>query len=137
MPNKAEITDDEFLKFYPQFKGFPKEVREEYIKDANLRFEEYLESMSEARRLYVAHKLTLYGQNCGLVDGDNVSMDEVGSAGMAAQVFSKSVGGVSVSRSEGSAISGIRGFAEWKETAFGVQLITLCKRAAAGGKYVK
>ena len=56
------MTAEEFTAFYPQFAGFtPAEVPAEYIRQANARFTAFVpEDAEEARRLYVAHKLTLY-----------------------------------------------------------------------------
>ena len=133
------ITSGEFLAFYPQFGAIPLVVLDEYISQANLRFDEFLDSMEEARRLYVAHKLTLYAQTFTPAQGGEASpvgMAALKGAGVAAQALSKTVGGVSVSKSEGSALSSISGFGEWKQTEFGLQLINLAKIAVAGGRYI-
>ena len=133
------MTAETFLAFYPQFSTFPCVVLEELVDQANLRFDEFLESTEEARRLYIAHKLTLYAQtyapNMNGVPTVSV-MSKLSGAGVSAQALSKSVGGVSVSKSEGSALSSISGFGEWKQTEFGLQLITLAKIATSGGRYV-
>ncbi len=133
------MTANSFIEFYPQFKVIPDAVLEEYVTQSNQRFEDFLDSAEEARRLYIAHKLTLYAQTF-LPDtyepGSVVGMSALRGAGVAAQALSKSVGGVSVSKSEGSAISSISGFGEWKQTAFGLQLITLAKIITAGARYV-
>ena len=52
----------EFTAFYPQFAGFtPVVVLTEYIRQANKRFSAFsAEDAEEARRLYTAHKLTMY-----------------------------------------------------------------------------
>lgn len=63
-------------------------------------------------------------------------MSTLTDAGGSAQVLSKSVGGVSVSRSESSGTSSINGWNEWKQTIYGLQLIGLAKRAISGGVYV-
>ena len=134
------MTSEAFLAFYPQFGGIPQVVLEEYVSQSNLRFEDFLESTEEARRLYIAHKLTLYAQTWSPEQSggvpSNVGMSALSGAGVAAQAMSKSVGGVSVSKSEGSALASISGYGEWKQTEFGLQLINLCKIAVAGGKYV-
>ena len=56
------MTLAEFTAFYPQFAGFtPALVLTTYIAQANERFTAFSETdAEEARRLYVAHKLTLY-----------------------------------------------------------------------------
>ena len=133
------MTSEYFLAFYPQFGSIPQVVLDEYVEQSNLRFDEFLESAEEARRLYVAHKLTLYSQT--FVPSQTgtptaAGMAALRGAGVAAQALSKSVGGVSVSKSEGSALASIVGYGEWKQTEFGLQLITLAKNCTAGVRYV-
>lgn len=133
------MTADAFIVFYPQFTVFPQIVLDEYTAQANLRFSECLDAAEEARRLYVAHKLTLYAQTYAETDTNvspAVAMKKIAGAGVAAQALSKSVGGVSVSKSEGSALGSISGYGELKQTEFGLQLIQLLKIATAGGRYV-
>ena len=133
------MTSVAFLAFYPQFGAVPTLVLDEYVEQSNLRFEEFLESTEEARRLYIAHKLTLYAQTFAPAQSGTptaTGMAKLSGAGVSAQALSKSVGGVSVSKSEGSALASISGYGEWKQTEFGLQLINLCKVASAGGKYV-
>ena len=133
------MTSETFLAFYPQFGAVPQVVLDEYVEQSNLRFEEFLESTEEARRLYIAHKLTLYAQTYAPEQSGEptaTGMSKLAGAGVSAQALSKSVGGVSVSKSEGSALASISGYGEWKQTEFGLQLINLCKVASAGGKYV-
>lgn len=134
------MRNADFLAFYPQFSSFPEVVVNEYVDQANRRFDEFCDAAEEARRLYVAHKLTLYAQTYvpAPVQGENpaVTMSRISGAGVSAQALSKSVGGVSVSKSEGSATSGLAGYAEWKQTEFGLQLIGLAKTAYAGGRYI-
>ena len=134
------MTSEEFLDFYPQFSSTPPVVLSTYVEQANARFDEFCDAAEEARRLYTAHKLTLYAQTYAPTpaEGENmgVVMSRVSGAGVSAQALSKSVGGVSVSKSEGSATSGLSGWAEWKQTEFGLQLIGLAKIATAGGRYI-
>ena len=55
------MTREEFLAFYPQFDGVaPGIVLDEYLRQANARFGDFGEDADEARRLYTAHKLTLW-----------------------------------------------------------------------------
>ena len=58
------MTQAEFTAFYPQFAGFtPAVVLIEYIRQANARFSSFTEEdAEEARRLYAAHRLTLYAR---------------------------------------------------------------------------
>lgn len=133
------MTVQEFIDFYPQFGAMPNIVMSEYVKLANLRFFDCFDAAEEARRLYIAHKLTLYAQTYAepqTGDADPTSMAIISGSGVSAQALSKSVGGVSVSKSEGSALSSIDGFGELKQTEFGLQLIGLLKIATAGGKYI-
>ena len=133
------MTTGEFLAFYPQFGSIPYEVLNEYVNQSNLRFDEFLDSAEEARRLYIGHKLTLYAQTFSPAqsgDPTMAGMAALRSVGVAAQALSKSVGGVSVSKTEGSALASINGYGEWKQTEFGLQLIGLAKIATAGGRYI-
>ena len=134
------MTVEQFVSFYPQFAGFPDIVVTTFVDQANARFDEFADAAEEARRLYTAHKLTLYAQTyvpmSSGVEDMRVLMARISGAGVSAQALSKSVGGVSVSKSEGSATSGLSGYAEWKQTEFGLQLIGLAKIAYAGGRYI-
>jgi len=57
------MTRAEFLAFYPQFAGFePAIVLNEYIALANRRFSDFGDDTGEARRLYTAHRLTMYAK---------------------------------------------------------------------------
>ena len=64
------MTQSDFTAFYPQFAGFtPAVVLTEYIRQANDRFASFTEEdAEEARRLYTAHKLTMYAR-VALPDG--------------------------------------------------------------------
>ena len=124
------MTRETFLAFYPQFSSVPQVVIDEYISQSEKRFGDFEDMTEEARRLYVAHKLTLYAQTYAEISQQTptaMGMKKLSGAGVAAQALSKSVGGVSVSKSEGSAVAGISGFAEWKQTEYGLQLISLAR----------
>ena len=59
------LTPEAFLAFYPQFSSFAQGVvLPEYLRQANARFSDFGEDADEARRLYTAHKLTLYSASC-------------------------------------------------------------------------
>lgn len=126
------------IAFYPHFTGIPDMVIDEYVRQANLRFTDALDAAEEARRLYVAHKLTLWAQSAiQSTDGKTPpSLSRIASAGVAAQSLSKSVGGVSVSKSEGTGVSSIQGYGELKETVYGLQLIAMLKTMTLGGRYI-
>ena len=58
------MTQSEFVAIYPQFQGFtPAVVLTTYIAQANARFSSFSpEDAEEARRLFTAHRLTLYAR---------------------------------------------------------------------------
>ena len=124
------MTVTEFTAFYPQFAGFtPAVVLSEYLRQANARFSAFTaEDAEEARRLYTAHKLTLYARTA-LPEGSEPSRAAIASAGQAQQkIASKRVGEVSVSYSSSSASSSVSAdLADLTETAFGLQLLSLLR----------
>ena len=127
------MTQSDFLSFYPQFSSFtPAVVLDTFIAQANGRFSDFVESdAEEARRLYVAHKLTLYAFTVPAPEGSgsSVSAETLASAGRSAsrQLTSKKVGEVSVTYSNESNLSGnvSSSLADLTETAYGLQLLTL------------
>ena len=122
----------EFTAFYPQFAGFtPAVVLEEYIRQANSRFSAFSEEdAEEARRLYTAHKLTMYAR-VALPDGVTPTKAQIAAAGQAQQkIASKKVGEVSVTYSSGASSSSMStqtDLADLTETSFGLQLLSLLK----------
>ena len=126
-----DLTPSAFLAFYPQFSSFSQGVvLTEYLRQANARFSDYEEDMDEARRLYVAHKLTLYAAVC-LPEGVTPSPAVIASAGRGAmqEVASKKVGEVSVSYNTSSSVSASvsTGLADLKQTIYGLQLLSLIR----------
>jgi hypothetical protein len=133
------MTQAEFTAFYPQFANFtPAVVLTEYIRQANTRFTAFApEDAEEARRLYTAHKLTMYAR-VALPDGVTPTKAQIAAAGQAQQkIASKKVGEVSVSysTSASSSASTQTGFADLTETDFGKQLLSLL-RLYSRSKYV-
>ena len=126
------MTQSEFTAFYPQFAGFtPAIVMTTYIAQANARFSSFTpEDAEEARRLYVAHRLTLYAR-VALPDGTTPSKAAIAAAGQAQQkIAGKKVGEVSVSYATGaysSAVSASSDLADLTETSFGLQLLSLLR----------
>ena len=124
------MTQEEFTVFYPQFAGFtPAVVMTTYIAQANSRFSSFSpEDAEEARRLYTAHRLTMYAR-VALPDGVTPSKSAIAAAGQRQQeIASKKVGEVSVTYSSGAAsasISAQTDFADLTETSFGLQLLSL------------
>lgn len=122
------MTEASFTAFYPQFSGFtPAAVLTEYVAQANARFGDFAEDAEEARRLYVAHKLTLYSR-VALPDGVTPTKAQIAAAGQSQQkIASKKVGEVAVTYSSGSSSTAAvsTGLADLPETSFGLQLLTL------------
>jgi len=125
------MTPEEFTGFYPQFAGFtPAAVFSEYISRANARFTAFTEAdAEEARRLYVAHKLTLYAQ--AVPDGETApGPARLADAGQVRpRITGKKVGEVSVTYAAGpsSSFPSYAGPAELAETSFGLQLLALIR----------
>ena len=126
------MTQAEFTTFYPQFAGFtPAVVMSEYIRQANARFSSFTEEdAEEARRLYAAHKLTMYAR-VALPDDAAPSKAAIAAAGQAQQrIASKKVGEVSVTYSSGastSSVSASTDMADLTETEYGLQLLGLIR----------
>ena len=126
------MTQSEFTAFYPQFAGFtPAIVMTTYIAQANARFGTFSpEDAEEARRLYTAHRLTLYAR-MALPDGTPPTKAAIAAAGEAQQkIASKKVGEVSVTYATGtssSSVSASSDLADLTETSFGLQLLSLLR----------
>lgn len=125
------MTQQEFVAFYPQFANFtPAVVLTSYVAQANARFSGFAPTdAEEARRLYCAHKLTMYSR-VALPDGATPTKAAIAAAGQAqAQISSKKVDDVQVTYSTGnsSRASVSTGFADLTETDFGLQLLALLK----------
>jgi hypothetical protein len=123
------MTQAEFTAFYPQFQGFtPAVVMTTYIAQANARFSSFSpEDAEEARRLYIAHRLTLYAR-VALPEGTTPSKAAIAAAGQSQQkIASKKVGEVSVTYSSGtsSTASVSTDLSDLSETSFGLQLLSL------------
>ena len=134
------MTLAEFTAFYPQFAGFtPAVVLDEYIRQANARFSSFTEEdAEEARRLYVAHKLTLYSASTP-PPGVTPTPAVIATAGRGAmqEVASKKVGEVQVSYSTSSSVAASvsTGLNDLKETVYGLQLLSLI-RVYGFAKYI-
>ena len=123
------MTQAEFTAFYPQFQGFtPAVVMTTYIAQANARFGSFPpEDAEEARRLYTAHRLTMYAR-VALPEGTIPSKAAIAAAGQSQQkIASKKVGEVSVTYSSGtsSTASVSTDLSDLAETSFGLQLLSL------------
>ncbi len=126
------MTQSDFIAFYPQFAGFtPAVVLNEYIRQANGRFSSFAdEDAEEARRLYTAHKLTLYAR-VALPEGVSPTKVQIAAAGQAQQrIASKKVGEVAVTYASGSSSSSVSvstDLADLTETDFGLQLLSIIR----------
>ena len=118
------MTQSDFTSFYPQFAGFtPAVVLTAYIRQANARFSDFVpEDAEEARRLYTAHKLTMYAR---------YTYAQLAAAGQARQkIASKKAGEVAVTYSSGTSSSSVSvktDLADLTETDFGLQLLALLR----------
>ena len=122
------MTKAEFIAFYPQFAGFePAVVLNEYIALANRRFSDFGDDTGEARRLYTAHRLTLYAKTALPDAASSSGLSGLAAAGSAQQkLSSKKVGEVSVSYSSDTS-SATTSLADLTETTYGLQLLTLLR----------
>ena len=126
------MTETEFTSYYPQFAGFtPAFVLSSCIAQANARFSAFTaEDAEEARRLYAAHKLTLYARTA-LPDGICVTKAQIAAAGQPPQrITGKKAGEVSVTYAAGASpasSAASTGLADLPETAFGLQLLSLIR----------
>ena len=125
------MTEAEFTSYYPQFAGFqPAFVLSSCIAQANARFASFTaEDAAEARRLFTAHKLTLYARTA-LPEGSAPSRALLAEAGMPPQrITGKKAGEVSVTYAAGASSSAAAstGLADLAETEFGIQLLSLLR----------
>ena len=125
------MTESEFKSYYPQFAGFkPAFVLSSCIAQANARFSAFAaEDAEEARRLYTAHKLTLYARTA-LPDGIAATKEQIAAAGQPPQrITGKKAGEVSVTYAAGASSSAAAstGLADLAETEFGIQLLSLLR----------
>ena len=123
------MTADAFLAFYPQFDHvFPEIVVSSYVEEANLRFGDFGEDAEAARRLYIAHRLTLYAKTVPVVmETGTVSYSSLASAGDGSRITSKKVDGVAVTYSDGSSASESSELMDFTETIYGMQLLALIR----------
>lgn len=126
------MTAADFLAFYPQFDSvFPEVVLTSVLVSASLRFDEFDEDAEEARRLYAAHKLTLYARTFPAsleAQGGASSFSALASAGDGTKITSKKVDDVSVTYASGNSGSSIAtGLSDLEETSYGLQLLTLLR----------
>ena len=130
---------EDFLAFYPQFSSFSRGVvLSEYLRQANARFGNFGADAEEARRLYVAHKLTLYSASTP-PEGVTHTPAVIAAAGRGAmqEVASKKVGEVSIFYDTSSSVAGSvqTGLADLTQTVYGLQLLSMI-RMYGFAKYV-
>ncbi len=124
------LTRADFLAFYPQFASFsPGLVLDETLIQANARFSDFGEDTAEARRLFTAHKLTLYAMSY-LPSDPPPSMEAIAAAGKGStnKIASKKVGEVQITYATSTALSsGSSSFQDLTQTSYGLQLLSLLK----------
>ena len=125
------ITEADFLAFYPQFSSFsPGVVLTEYLRQANARFGDFGTDTEEARRLFAAHKLTLFAASAPPPDvPPTPAVIATAGRGAMQEVASKKVGDVSISYDTSSSVSASvsTGLSDLKETIYGLQLLSLLR----------
>ena len=136
----SSLTPSAFLAFYPQFSSFSQGVvLPEYLRQANARFSDFGEDADEARRLFVAHKLTLYAASTP-PEGVTPTSAVLATSGRGAmqEIASKKVGEVQVSYSSSttSASAAYTGLNDLNETTYGLQLLSLL-RLYGFAKYIR
>ena len=101
-----------------------------YMDQANARFSAFAAAdAEEARRLYAAHKLTMYARTV-LPAGTERTPARLAEAGQARQrIAGKKAGEVSVTYAAGASSSAAAstGLADLAETEFGIQLLSLLR----------
>ena len=126
------LTSEAFLAFYPQFSTFAEGVvLPEYLRQANARFSDFGPDTEEARRLYTAHKLTLYAASClpeGVTDATAAQIASAGKGSMQ-EIASKKVGDVSSSYATSTSTfgGGSTGLHDLNQTVYGMQLLSLLR----------
>ena len=123
------MTVTDFMIFYPQFVGvFPEIVVSSYVEEANLRFGDFGADAEAARRLYIAHRLTLYAKTMpAAMETGSASYSALASAGDGSKITSKKVDGVAVTYSDGSSASESSELMDFTETIYGMQLLALIR----------
>jgi len=107
------MTESDFLTFYPQFTVIPEAVLSAYVESAGLRFDEFGEDAEEARRLYTAHRLTLYARavpSSSGAQGGVPSFSALAFSGDSARVTSKKVDDVAITYASGNSGGGTATF---------------------------
>ena len=127
-----DLTPSAFLAFYPQFSSFSQGVvLTEYLRQANARFSDFGEDTEEARRLYTAHKLTLYSASCLPEGVTTPTKSQIASAGKGSmqEIASKKVGDVSISYATSTSTSSTNstGLNDLNQTVYGLQLLSLLR----------
>ena len=136
-----ELTD--FYIQYPQFGPdtnsnyiVPQEVQEMYLElaDACIKEARWHKSWRLAMGWFMAHFLTLYVQ--GMADPNSKEAGIINAGKALGLQTSKSVGDLSVSIDYNSLASGVNGWATWKSTKYGQQLMQVGRLVGMGMMYV-
>ena len=126
------MTREEFKALFPQFADFrPALALDSYLSLANARFSDFGEDTEEARRLYTAHKLTLYSASCLPEGVTTPTKSQIASAGKGSmqEIASKKVGDVSISYATSTSTSNgsSTGLNDLNQTVYGLQLLSLLR----------
>jgi hypothetical protein len=136
-------TLNDFYISYPQFNEdtngnyvAPVEVQEMYLEFANACIKEarWHKSWKLAMGWFMAHFLTLYVQ--GMADPNSKEAGIINAGKALGLQTSKSVGDLSISIDYNSLASGVNGWATWKSTKYGQQLMQVGRLVGMGMMYV-
>ena len=130
------MTEASFLSWYPQFESFtPAFVLRETVSRASGMFAGMEpEDAEEARRLYTAHRLTLYAL-AQPESGTGPHAAAVAGKTALQRVASRKVGEVSVTYAENASAGQAGCFTDLAETAWGIRLLGLM-RLYPGTRYI-
>jgi hypothetical protein len=136
--DNPSYTAEMFLSLYPQFapQNTPTSVVQIYIDLANVSVKQsrWRGAWEIAMGLFVAHFVYLWVRDTSCVASGK---DGIISAGQAKGITtSESVDGVSYSADIGAIANDLEGFADWKSSAYGMQLATMAKMYGKGGMCV-
>lgn len=119
------MTKLQFLDMYPWFATLPDALLTDLVDRSNPRFADLEEDAEEARRLWIAHKLTLFARTALPTDASSFpSVREISAAADTFHETAKHVGDVSVSLSDTSA-SVASSSTDLPLTLYGRQLLSL------------
>lgn len=130
------FTRDDFFFFFPQFHGnILNEIIDYFIGIAT---NTVLEKRWHSRwklgmALFIAHNCTLFMRASG---GPDPTVDAVLSASQTKGLMtSEGAGELTYSQDVASVVEGLKGWADWTTTTYGIQFATLAKMLGKAGMY--